>query len=814
MRPVFVIFLFLILPFSAFNQTLTNRLNGSVNDIQNVALPGATVRLLRLVDSTLVAGIQTEVNGKFAFTNLPMDTYRIHITSVGNNDYWSTPITVDEQHPAIELPVFIVTPSKTMLNEVKVVAKKPLLEQDIDKTIVNVEAMIGSASSNTLEVLEKTPGVSVDLNGEISLNGKAGVVVLIDGRPTYMSGQDLAAYLKSLPGGSLDKLELMTNPPAKYDAAGTSIINIRLKRAKIQGFTGGITAGYNQGITGRNNNALNLNYNRGKVNLFGSLSYNKDGNFSNDIYDRKFYDANNRLTSTVKLDNRYTTTSHSIGAKLGMDYAASPNTVYGFVLNFQRSPRRERLDYVSQSFANRYVPDSVGRGSTDGRFLWTNSSVNGNFQHKFGKSGREISADLNYIQYVTEGEQFLQNQVNTPSDSLLNSYRFLYKLPSTIQIYSAKADYSHPFSKKAKLETGVKTSYVSNDNNAQYFNQANERYVPDYRRSNHFLYHETIYAAYINGRNEWKRIAAQTGLRLENTQIVGQQLGNSEVAGTSFTRNYTSLFPTVFVSYKLDSTGQKTLTISLSRRISRPNYQLLNPFLAFRDQYSFTAGNPYLKPQYHTQYEVKYQHKQILGLALQYSRFSDVIFQLTETVGDTFVIRPSNIANGYILALNTNVSLSPTKWWNLNANVTLAHLELRGMAFSQSLNPSIYHARLNLMNQLRFNQGWGAEMIGYFTSGDLAGQTVTRPRYRVAAAVQKKIFQDKGSIRLTFDDIFHSWRTIDRTVSLRQADALHTNVSDTQRIGLSFTYRFGKETFVRKRNHSDNASDEERNRVN
>jgi hypothetical protein len=813
MRPIFnyILCLFAILP--SFAQVPTGSISGQVKDIRNEPLPGATVRLLRATDSTLVRGDMANSDGKFTFKDLASDAYRLYITSVGNNEYRSGTITINDQQMAVSLPVFILIPAKTTLNEVKVIAKKPLIEQDIDKTIVNVEAMIGSAGSNTLEVLEKTPGVTVSNDGDISLNGKSGVLVLIDGRPTYMSGQDLAAYLKSLPGGSLDKLELMTNPPAKYDAAGSSIINIRLKRTTIQGFTGNVTMSYNQGVTNRSNDVVNLNYNHKKLNLFGSFGYNKDGNYADDFSERKFYDANSVLLSSVQLQNHYQYSSHGLMARLGMDYAASPNTIYGFIVNLQNRPRREWLDYVSNSFSNHSVLDSVGTGHTDGDFQWKNTSANFNFQHKFGNSDRELIADLNYVNYTSQGNQLLKNKVNLPDGMLLNSRQFLYNLPSTIMIYSAKADYVHPLKNKTKLETGFKSSVVTNDNNSQYFELAGTRQIPDYGKSNHFIYQERIQAAYVNFRKEWKRLAAQGGFRLENTQVSGHQLGNLEVTETSFSRNYTSLFPTIFVSYKLDSSGANTITASIARRINRPNYQLLNPFLAYRDQYSFTTGNPYLKPQYNYQYELKYQHKQYVGIGVQYGRFTDVIFQLTEAIDDIFIFRPNNVASGYILALVGNLSLSPTKWLRINANVTAARMALSGTAYSVALTPGIYHARMNLVNQFNFNKIWSGELSGYFVTKDLAGQTITNPRYRMAGAIQAKILQDKASLRLTFEDIFHSWKSGDRTVSLKQADSFHTNVSDTRRVGLAFTYRFGKETFARKRTHTDNAADSEKGRV-
>ncbi|MFD1140119.1 outer membrane beta-barrel protein [Larkinella insperata] len=794
-------------------QSIDTTIRGLVKDELNEPLPGATVILYRAADSTLVRGETTQSNGKFAFTGLTSNVYYLRVTSVGMKEYRSGSLTIDEAHPVLALPAILLSPSRTTLQEVKVVAKRPLVEQEIDKTVVNVDALIGSAGNNTLEVLEKTPGVTVGTDGEISLNGKNGVLVLIDGRQTYLSGPDLAAYLRSLPGGSLDKLELMTNPPAKYDAAGTAIINIRLKRNRVQGFTGDVSASYSQGRTVRSNEVINLNFNRKKLNVFGGLSYNKDGDYADNFYNRTFYGENGALISSLRLQNNFRTSSQGLTGRLGMDYAVSPKTTYGFVVSMQSRPRREWRDITSQNFNASSLIDSVGVGGTNGNFSWKNKSANVNYNHRFDQAGREITADLSYAQYESDGVQRLTNVMVLPDGTPLNHSEFLFNLPSDIQIYTAKADYVHPLKNKFLLEAGIKSSLVNTDNDSKYYTVIDHNKVPDYGKSNHFIYRENINAAYVNTRKEWKLLGIQAGLRVENTLANGRQLGNAEVQASSFDKNYTRFFPTVFVRYKLDTVGKNTVSLSLARRINRANYQLLNPFVFLRDTYSYTAGNPFLNPQYHYQYELKYQHKTHLGIALQYNRFTDVIFQLTETVGDLFITSPRNVAKGYILSLATNLSLEPTKWWRLNANLMGARMALQGTAYTEKLTPGIFHARLNAVNQFQLKKGWSGELIGFFATKDLAGQTITEPRYRVSFAVQKKMLKGKGSLRFMADDLFHSWRQNDRTVSLKQAVAYHTGISDTRRVGLAFTYRFGKETFARKRRHTDNAADAEKGRV-
>ncbi|GAB3902792.1 TonB-dependent receptor [Larkinella knui] len=813
MKSIFPLLLLLVITFPSSAQVVNRTISGVVKDSQNEPVPGATVRLFRSIDSTQVLGEITSQNGKFELNGLTINPYFLRISSVGSNDYQSGTLTIDDQHSRIVLPVIILSPSKTVLKEVVVVAKRPLIEQDIDKTTVNVDAMMSAASSNTLEVLEKTPGVTVDLNGEISLNGKAGVLVLIDGRPTYMSGPDLASYLKSLPGGSLDKLELMTNPPAKYDAAGTSVINIRLKRNRVKGFTGDISAGYSLGAVGRTNDVINANYTTKKLNFFGNLGYNQDATYSDDSYNRTFYEENGLVNSSVALQNHYKYTVQGVMTRLGMDYAVSPKTTYGFTINFQNRPRRDRLAYISKNFNAGSVLDSVGTGSTVGEYRWKNIGGNFNYQHKFNTDGRELVADLNYISYRSHGNQTLHNFMNLPDGTLTTRDDFLYDLPSDITIYTAKTDYVHPLKKKAILEAGFKSSLVNTDNDSHYYSVQGPETVPDYGKSNHFIYRENINAAYVNSRKEGKRWAAQLGFRLENTMTNGHQLGNAEVKATTFTKNYTRLFPTAFLRYKIDSSGHNSLTISLAERINRPNYQQLNPFLFYRDNYSYTTGNPLLRPQYHFQYEVKYQHKNDFGMALQYNRFSDVIFQMTEAIDAIFITSPTNVAKGRIVSLATNLSLSPANWWRFTTNVTFANMALRGVAYSEKLTPTINNARVTIQNQITFSKSWTGELSGYYSSKNLAGQTITNSLYRFNAAVQKKILNSKGSVRFMLEDLFHSWKPTDRTVSLKQAAAFHTNRSDTRRIGIAFSYRFGQETFARKRRHSDNAADSEKGRV-
>lgn len=803
----------LFLSILSFAQSPVKKISGSIHDAGSTPIPAITVQLLRASDSTLVKGAVTNDQGKFEFRKIDNGTYLLVATGLGYKKYTSIPLTIDDQHASIRLPAIILQRTGPgLLTEVAVTAKKPLVEEQLDRTVVNVESMIGNAGSNALDVLAKSPGVTVGTDGSITLNG-SGATVLIDGRPTYLSASDLAAYLRSIPAGVLDKVELMTNPPAKYDAAGATVINIRLKKNRMAGFTGNLSMGYNQGSYGRSNDALNLNYHNNKVTLFTNLGYSLYNNYSDESYQRYFYNNDGSLNNAVLMDTRYKTTSNAWNGKLGMDFAATANTNYGFVLTGNTRPSDDRLSYTSNSYDGNMHLDSTGLGYTSGSYHWKNLGANLNLQHRMGKEGREIDADLDYINYNSSGNKYSPNYVTVPDGTQTSELDFQYRTPADIHIYSARADYTHPLKGRAKLEAGLKYSYVNTDIATDYYDVSGNIPLPDYSQTDHFAYKEHIAAAYTTFGKEWKRLSAQIGVRVENTRSEGHQLGNTIVKDSSFSRTYTDLFPTTFLNYKLDSAGKNTLVLRYGRRINRPGYQQLNPFLAYRDKYSYNSGNPYLKPCYNYHIELSWHYKQYLTIGAHYDHVDNIIFSTTTTEGDIFITRPGNIAHGHILFMVANLSLSPTKWWNLNFFGRFGNLVNKSAINGVYLDKSILAATGDLFNQFRFKKGWSAELYFSARSRILSAQNVTGAIYYTNAAFQKNMCKDKASLRLTVDDIFHSRKNHDQTTDIPYTAAFHTYVEDSQRIGLAFSYRFGKDS-NRRRKKDNSSAEEEQGRVN
>lgn len=811
---IFIIYLAL-LSFKCFAQPTSKTIRGQINDIQNEPPAGAVIKLQKAKDSTLVQTMTVKDNGKFILGNLNNGNFILVITRVGSKPYTSNILTIDNDHPVIVLPVIILAPAdQTHLKEVVVTTKKPLIEQDIDKTIVNVEAMISSATSNALEVLEKTPGITIGTDGDINLNGRSGVVVLIEGRPTYMSTTDLVAYLRSIPGSTLEKLELMSNPPAKHDAAGAAVINIRFKKNRIQGYTGSMSVSFSQGVTNSSYNSLNTNYLTKKINLFGNISINSDRNFDDDRYERMFYDSNNYKISSANLQNYYAYHLYDLTARIGMDYNLSSKTTLGCIASFYGRNKRDKTDY--QNHVSKYgnnMSSSYGYGDTKGESQWRQATANINLQHKFNTTGREISADINYINYANTGKRLLDNFVDLNNGSADSNYIFQYDLPYSINIYTLKADYSHPLKNKAVLSAGMKSSVVKNDNESTYADIVNNTHQPDASKSNHFIYTENINAIYINARRDWRRFGTQAGLRVENTNTRGEQVGNTIVPRSVNTNHYTGIFTSLFVSYKLDSLGKNTLSLNGSRRINRPNYQQLNPFLAFIDQYSYSTGNPYLRPSYNINMELNYRYKQFASISFQYNRINGAYFNATQTVNTVFITRPENTDARYMMALFVNLNFSAAKWCKLNLNMAGANFTTKGTVYSQSLDRSIYAHRVNLLSQFSLPKDWNGEISWRYTSRVLNLQRIYGPRYQLNAGIQKKILKGKASLKFNVDDIFRTLRQKEYSTGLKLTDVYHINTEDTRRAGIAVNFNFGKETFARKRKYNDNAADDVKGRV-
>jgi hypothetical protein len=808
--PVFFLTLFTLLQFNFANgQTAGGKISGSVLDDAKKPLDGATVILLVAKDSSLVNTQLAGADGTFAFQNLTDNTYLIKATYIGYKKYLSGNVVVSQQK-SVNLPAFILSSTGKTLNEVAVTAQKSYIQQKIDRTVVNVGALISNTGANALEVLEKTPGVQVDADGNITYKGKSGVLVMIDDKPTYLSAANLATYLRSLPSSSLDQIELMDNPPAKYDAAGNAgVINIKTKKNTIRGFNAVVAADYAQGFYGRSNESINLNYRVDKVNLFANVAYNEQRTFRRLEIDRDYFDANGNPTSSLKDISYFRPTSNNTNIKAGMDYFISPKTTWGIVYTGDISRDHDSSPVYSLLYGQNGQLDSTINTLNTSKNKFNSNGINLNYTHKFDSAGRQLTFDLDYIRDESGSNQLFVNNTFLPNSTLTNSTMLTDNLPATINIYSAKADYTHPLKGKAKLEAGVKSSYVNTDNAANYFNVINGISTIDYNNTNRFLYKENINAAYINFNKNFGRFSLQTGLRLENTNGNGHQLGNAERADSSFINHYTDLFPTAYFSYNLDTAGHNVLVASYGRRIGRPNYGSLNPFTFFVDEFTYFSGNPFLKPQFTDNYKLAYSFKSLFTVAVAYNYTTDVQGETIHNSGDIFISTQGNIGQQKVLDFSVNTNFQPAKWWSVNLYAEVYNNTYQGAFYTGYLNQSENTFSANGNNQFTLSNGWSAELSGFYRTGGTYGQFVSIPTGMLNAAIQKKILNNKGSIKLNMRDVFHTFSPSGTITNIVGATATYHNFVDTQVATLAFTYSFGKSTNVPEKRETGGADSEQ-----
>jgi iron complex outermembrane receptor protein len=820
MKKCLAILTLITLSYSSIAQVAHGRLMGTVTDEAQKGVEAATVSLLSSKDSSLQKMSVTDKSGNYSFENLGYGKYFLSITAVGHAQLFSNLFEVKESNEVITMNPMVLKAESKSLSAVSVVARKPLIELKMDKTVVNVDAAVTNVGASALEVLEKSPGVTVDKDGNISLKGKQGVQVYIDGKPSYVSGSELVNLLKNMNASQLEQIEIMTNPPAKYDAAGNSgIINIKTKKNKSKGFNGSATAAFSQGAYWRTNGNVNLNYRNGRYNAFFNYSYNKNNSYQ-ELTIHRTYKKGDLKTIDALFDQVAFMPSSNIGnnLKFGADYFVDKKTTIGFVASGFINPETWR-NFNTAYLKNGYGElDSIVYATARTNDKWKNGNLNLNFRRQFDSSGRELSADVDYSTYASNNHQVFLNTAFDPNWVKMSQTNLLSNLPLSIDIYSAKVDYSQPIKKDLKLEAGVKSSFVNTDNAANYYNVNNGEASVDYKKTNQFLYKENINAAYINLNRQFKKFGIQAGVRFENTNYKGHQLGNKERPDSSFTNTYNNLFPTVYLSYNASKSHQ--FGLSFGRRIDRPAYQDLNPFLFFLDNYTYQAGNPYIRPQYTTNVELSHIFKGIINTTLNYSRTLDYMNETFEQSHDTTnadkgyatIVRQGNIGVRHNAGISISAQIPVTKWWSSSVYTNYNYNQFKGELYGELINVSAATVLFNVNNQFKFSKSWSAELSGFFRTRGVDGQIIIQPLGQASAGVSKQVMKGKGSIRFNMRDMFYT-NMAKGHMNFQRTEVTFENRRDSRVGTISFTYRFGKPIKDQQAPRKNGGASDEQNRV-
>lgn len=781
---------------------------GNVN-ADGQPLIAATITLLHLPDSSIIKAVLSDTTGHFLLSGIPAGKYLIRITSLSYGKYYSPTFTLDGAHPH-HLSSVVLESDSRQLHDVEVTSRKSPVEQTLDKTIINVDASPATATLNALELMQRLPGVSVDQDGNISLKGRSGVLVLIDGKPSYLSPAELATLLSGMPGTNLDKIEIMTTPPANYDAAGSAgVINIKTKKLRSDGLNGNITLGGGIGRYPRSNSSINLNYHTGKVNFFGSYGYTYTEPWRNLRLRRNFYDSTRTLYQSLeqnfyRWENWYT---HNV--KAGADIALTKKTVAGIVLNGNYTSASKRSENKAIFLTPSRTVDSLLLAPGSYRNTFSNQGINLNMRHHFDSTDHTLDASFDYQYYDIEDRLSVNNAIfdsegnKLQPDDLLNGF-----LPSNIRIYSGRIDYVRTLKHDIKLEAGVKSSYVKTDNDARYSHVLEQKYIEDNNLSNHFLYRENVNAAYITLNKKINSIwEAKLGFRVENTNSQGDQLTTNQ----TFNRDYTQLFPTAFFGYKASEAHQ--FSLSYGRRVLRPNYQDMNPFLFFLDKYTYRAGNSYLGPQSSHNIGLTHSYKGILTSSISYNKTTDIITTLVNQIEGSKIAYQTygNLASSTIFTASIGLNISLLDWWHVNIYLEGDHADNMGYLNDLPIGLSGYYFNTSFSQEFRLWRYWTAELSGYYHSREVDGPNRLHPRGVLNFAVSRQVLQKKGTIKFNVSDI-GKWYSYD-------ADNLYQNVDlsswyriDSRIFSLAFTYRFSQGKSGRDYKHRS-AADDEQSRV-
>lgn len=804
-------FIFTLFLINSSAQSTIN-ISGTVNDQNAKSVDLAMVALLNSSDSSYVKSEFTDMDGTFEMSNIPVGLYIIQVNLLGYKEYKNS-LEIGDQESKLTIPIIVLLEDSKLLDQVTIKGKTPYIERKIDRTVVTPDALISNAGKDALEVLEAAPGVTLGSDGSLMLKGRSGVSVFINDKPSYLSGTELENYLRSLPAGSIKRIEIMTNPPAQYEAAGNSgVINIIIKRNTLKGFYGNTSIGFRQGKKSNSNNSLNLNFNKNKVSLFANIY----GGFYNSIQDlninRYYKDSDNIRQSAFNQNSMNTRGGKYINTKVGLDFYASDNTTIGASYKNVSQPgyhdviSTSLISDADQTLMQRVVADNNDETS------FSNGIYNVYLTQKLDTLGSKITFDADYLLYNTNNNQTFQNSIYSPEDALTYQDQINGDIPSEISIYAAKSDYTKPFADGSKFDAGIKIALTKTDNEAIYSNTIGGTTTPNYDLSNRFIYDERINAGYLNYTRALGKVNVQAGLRGESTNLTGEQLGNVEKPDTTFTRTYTSLFPTFYASTPLDSAGNNTMTFSYGRRINRPYFQDLNPFISPLDRFTFYSGNPDLLPTFSHNLSLTHSYKGFLNTSLNYAKTVDGIQETLEIRDGIYYSRPGNIASSQTITLSVDFTKQITPWYSFNSYAEIGNLSYESDLYTEQLKLSGTYYFISANNSFQLGKGWKADIGGRYITDLVAAQLVIKSYGLVSLGVQKSILDGKGTIKLNVNDPFYTRRGAGIINNLNQTDADWNSKFDTRYVSVTFSLRFGKST-SNKQKYNSSGSSEEQGRV-
>ncbi|MFN8245062.1 MAG: outer membrane beta-barrel protein [Ferruginibacter sp.] len=803
-KSIAIILPMLFLAFHAWAQN-TGRVTGSVTDLKNAPLPAVTVTLLKAADSSLVKTDVSDKAGRFDIPVMVSGRFLLSYSVLGHEKKYSSAFDLTEGQ-SINVETAAMAPIATKLQGVTITSKKPLIEVKADKTVFNVESSINATGSNALELLQKSPGVLVDNNDNISMKGKSGVRVYIDGKMMQLDSKDLAAFLKGITSDDIEAIEMISNPSAKYDASGNAgIINIRLKKNRKFGTNGSMNLGFTQGVTPKGNGSVNLNYRNKKVNVFGNVGGNI-GQYQNELY---FYRI--QKDSLYDQKTKMYTDGKNLNIKAGADFFLDNRNTLGVLAttNFN--------DNTWYSKGSTFIYDNktgifIKRLDAFNTIPGSRNNANFNLNYRYADtSGREYNVDIDYGLFRGTGQSFQPNYYYDKDNNPLYQVINRNNTPTDIDIFTAKADGEQRLG-KGKLGYGLKTSLVTTRNTFDFFtNDVSGNPVKVLERSNSFKYTENVNAAYVNYQRQLNsKWSLQGGLRAEQTNSEGilTRADGQVQADNEVKRHYLDVFPSAALSWNISQ--KHALNLTYSRRIDRPTYQDLNPFENKLDELTYQKGNAFLKPQYTDNVELTYTFLGMINTTAGFSHVRDFSTEATDTTNNATYVQQKNLASQDILNFSVSSPLPIRKWWNGYVNLWYNYQMFDGKIGENKVNVNIPSYGAYMQHSFTLGKDYTAEVSGWFNGPSVWGGTWrTKSQGAIDLGLQKQLFNRKATIKVSATDLFYTapWKATNDFGGLYIRGGGNW---ESQTFRVNFTWRFGSSQIKSSRQRQTGLESESR----
>lgn len=771
-------------------------ISGKIEDDKQHPVRSATVLLLKQSDSVLVKSSLSDNEGNFAFSNIPTGNYFVQVAMVSHAKSITKVSLADKD---ISTGTIVLQAAGTTLKEVKVTATKPFLEQKADKLVVNIEGSATAAGSTALEILQKVPGILVT-NDKITMVGKGTPAIYVDGRISQYT--DVSQVLRDMSAANIEKIEVIANPGAKYDAAGGAVINIILKRNASLGTNGSVSLVTGIGLYDRDKihadrnfyrvaPGLSINNRKGKLNLYGSYNFLHRDYFEYSEFDRlitpnRFFQVNYEPSFV---------NSHNFRA--GADFYADKKNTFGVILRgFVREGTSDARNTTYQTTMTTGQSVSTFQTINNTKTNRKNFSGNLNWKHVFDTLGTDLNVDIDYSAFNLKNTSVISNIV--PGNPTYQNNQFI---DNPVKFLVMKLDFTKMLDKKLKLEAGAKSSFATIDNQLTFIQKG----VLNNNRSTQFKYRENINAIYSSLSYELEKWQFQGGLRGEQTIASGNSASQKMLD-----RNYWQLFPSVFLTRKINE--KLSTVLQYSRRVNRPSYQQQNPFVQYFDSLTYTKGNPLIKPETADGYKLSLTYESQPFFAVSYNKKHDVIVDdAPRQEGNLTYTTPENLAAFENVAIELNFPLDFGKKISGYAGnqAILNHYKASylGAVFDRKKWNWLAYWQVAYKPQ----ESWSIELSGFYQTSSLEEFISIDPIGALNLAVQKTVFNKKGRIILNVSDLFYSQRA-NGMLQFQEINVGINQLEDTRALRLTFRYSFGNQKLKAVRSRST-GSDEEEQRV-